>query len=114
MQRFEQMLEARQDEPLYITDVCAEIGVSERTLRMHCQEQLGMGPHRYLWIRRVNLARRALALADATTKTVTEIANDFGFGELGRFAVAYRKLFGESPSTTLRRDPNEVRREAGA
>jgi AraC-like DNA-binding protein len=114
MQRFEQMLEARQDEPLYVTDVCADIGVSERTLRMHCQEQLGMGPHRYLWIRRVNLARRALALADATTKTVTEIANDFGFGELGRFAVAYRKLFGESPSTTLRRDPNEVRREAGA
>jgi len=87
--------------------------VSERTLRLYCQEQLGMGPHRYLWIRRMNLARRALTLADATTKTVTEIANDHGFGELGRFAVAYRKLFGESPSATLRREPDELRREAG-
>jgi AraC-like DNA-binding protein len=114
MQRFEQMLEARQGESLYITDVCEGIGVSERTLRSHCQEQLGMSPHRYLWIRRMNLARRALTLADATTKTVTEIANDFGFGELGRFAVAYRQLFGESPSVTLRHVPHEPRRETGS
>jgi AraC-like DNA-binding protein len=113
MQRFERMLEQRQDESLYVTDVCADIGVSERTLRLHCQEQLGMGPHRYLWIRRMNLARCALALADAATKTVTEIANDHGFGELGRFAVAYRKLFGESPSATLRCAPNELRQNAG-
>jgi AraC-like DNA-binding protein len=113
MQRFEQMLEARQDESLYVTDACADIGVSERTLRLYCQEHLGMGPHRYLWIRRMNLARRALALADARTKTVTEIANDHGFGELGRFAVAYRKLFGESPSATLRREPIELRRQGG-
>jgi AraC-like DNA-binding protein len=113
MQRFERMLEQRQDESLYVTDVCADIGVSERTLRLYCQEQLGMGPHRYLWIRRMNLAHRALALADASTKTVTEIANDHGFGELGRFAVAYRKLFGESPSATLRREPIELRRQDG-
>jgi AraC-like DNA-binding protein len=113
MQRFEQMLEAQQDDSLYITDVCAGIGVSERTLRMHCQEQLRMGPHRYLWLRRMNLARHALALADSTVKTVTEIANDYGFGELGRFAVAYRKLFGEPPSATLRRAPNDLRQEGG-
>ena len=40
MARFEQMLEAQSDEPLYVTDVCASIGVSERTLRLHCQHQL--------------------------------------------------------------------------
>jgi AraC-like DNA-binding protein len=113
MARFEQMLEARRDESLYVTDACKGIGVSEQTLRMHCQEHLGMGPHRYLWIRRMNLARRALALADATMTTVTGIANDYGFGELGRFAVAYRKLFGESPSATLRLAPHELHREAG-
>ena len=109
MRRFEQLLEANQDEPLYLTEICAAIGVTGRTLRLHCQEHLGMGPHRYLWLRRMNLARRALVLADATAKTVTEIANDHGFGELGRFAVSYRKLFGELPSATLRRPPDDPR-----
>lgn len=107
MQRFEQMLEAHAEEPLYLAEVCAAIGVSDRTLRLHCQEQLGMSPHRYLWLRRMNVVRRALSLADSAAKTVTEIANDHGFAELGRFAVAYRNLFGESPSITLRRAPDD-------
>jgi AraC-like DNA-binding protein len=103
MRRFEQLLEAHPDEPLYITEICMHLGVTDRTLRMYCQEHLGVSPHRYLWLRRMHLVRRALALADGCAKTVTEIANGHGFGELGRFAVSYRKLFGESPSTTLRR-----------
>jgi AraC-like DNA-binding protein len=103
MRRFEQVVESNEDEPLYIPEICAQIGVTDRMLRLHCQEHLGMSPHRYLWLRRMHLARRALARADVRDKTVTEIANDCGFGELGRFAVAYRKLFGESPSVTLRR-----------
>jgi AraC-like DNA-binding protein len=103
MRRFEQLLEAHPEEPLYITEICAHVGVTDRTLRAYCQEHLGMSPHRYLWLRRMHLVRRALALGDTRMKTVTEIANDHGFGELGRFAVSYRKLFGESPSVTLRR-----------
>jgi AraC-like DNA-binding protein len=109
MRRFERVLEANPNEPLYITDVCASIGVTDRTLRLHCQDHLGMNPQRYLWLRRMHLARRALGLADGTVKTVTEIANDHGFGELGRFAVSYRKLYGEAPSVTLRR-PSDARR----
>ena len=105
MARLEQMLRAQADEPLYVTDVCAGIGVSERTLRHYCQDQLGMSPQQYLWLRRMNLAQRALAHAEPTAKTVTEIANEHGFAELGRFAVNYRKLFGELPSLTLRRPP---------
>ena len=88
---------------MYLGEICATIGVSERTLRVCCEEHLGMGPIRYLWLRRIHLARRALMLADPATTTVTQIATDHGFWELGRFAVAYRKLFGESPSASLRR-----------
>ena len=103
MHRFEQAIGEAEGQPLYLTEVCARIGVQERTLRNHCLEYLGMSPHRYLWLRRMDQARRALSLADPTRKTVTTIANDYGFWELGRFSVAYRTLFGESPSTTLRK-----------
>jgi AraC-like DNA-binding protein len=103
MVRFEELLTANPDRPLYLTEICAAVGVSERTLRLCCQESLGMGPHRYLLLRRMHLARRALALADPSTATVTVIATQYGFWELGRFSVAYGKLFGESPSDTLRR-----------
>ncbi len=112
MRRFEEMLEAYPDRPLYLVEMCTKIGVSGRTLRLHCQEHLGMSPHRYLWLRRMHLARWALASADRAT-TVTEIAIDHGFGELGRFAVAYRRLFGEKPSATLRR-PRDDRLPARA
>jgi AraC-like DNA-binding protein len=103
MRRFERMLEANQGKPLYLAEICAAIGVPARTLRQHCGQHLGMSPHRYLWLRRMNLARRGLVLADPTVRTVTEIATEHGFGELGRFSVAFRKLFGESPSAILRR-----------
>jgi len=101
--RFEEFLEANADTPLYLTEICAGIGVSERTLRVACEEHLGMGPIRYLSLRRMHLVRRALLHAEASTTTVTRIATDHGFWELGRFAVAYRNLFGESPSQSLRR-----------
>jgi transcriptional regulator GlxA family with amidase domain len=107
MRRFEQLLEANLDEPLYMPEICAAIGVSGRTFRHLCQEHLGVSPRRYLWLRRMDQTRRALIVADPRTKTVTEIAASHGFWELGRFAVTYQQLFGEAPSVTLRRSPDD-------
>jgi len=101
--RFEDFLEANPDRPLYLTEICAAIGVAERTLRAACEEHLGMGPIRYLSLRRMHLVRRALLRSDPSKATVTQIVTDHGFWELGRFSVAYGALFGESPSRTLRR-----------
>ncbi|MBE1043174.1 helix-turn-helix domain-containing protein, partial [Escherichia coli] len=36
-------------------------------------------------------------------RNLTELALDFGFAHLGRFAEQYRRQFGELPSETLRR-----------
>jgi AraC-like DNA-binding protein len=105
--RFEEFIEANPNTPLYLTEVCAAIGTAERTLRAACEGQVGMGPIRYLTLRRMHLVRRALERAAPSTTTVTQIVTDHGFWELGRFSVAYRTLFGETPSVTLNRPPDE-------
>jgi AraC-like DNA-binding protein len=101
--RFEEFLEANPNTPLYLTEVCAAVGAAERTVRAACEEHLGMGPIRYLTLRRMHLTRRALMRAVPSAATVTQIATDHGFWELGRFSVAYRTMFGENPALTLNR-----------
>jgi AraC-like DNA-binding protein len=101
--RFEELLVKNSDRPMHLPEICAAVGVSERTLRACCEEHLGMGPIRYLWLRRMHLARRALVLGDPAETTVTQTATEYGFWELGRFAVSYRQLFGEPPSATLQK-----------
>jgi transcriptional regulator GlxA family with amidase domain len=61
-----------------------------------------MSPKRFVLRERLYEVRRALRDADATSGTVTTIATDHGFFELGRFAGTYKAVFGETPSATLR------------
>jgi AraC-like DNA-binding protein len=83
----------------------AAIGVSERTLRACCHEFLGMSACRYLLLRRLNRVRRELLHSDPATTRIADQARRHGFTELGRFAVVYRTVFGETPSSTLRNAP---------
>ena len=103
MRRFRRVVEENPEQPLYIPEICKAIRVPSRTLRMVCQEHFGMGPKRYLVLRRMHLARRALREAVPDATSVTDVATRYGFWQLGRFAVEYQSLFGESPSATLRR-----------
>ena len=61
MRRFHTAVEETVDQPLYIPELCKAIGVSERLLRTCCQEQLGIGAKRYLFLRRMHLVRQGLA-----------------------------------------------------
>src|SRR6202035_183354 len=87
MRRFRRIVEENPEQPLYIPEICKAIRVASRTLRMCCQEHLGMGPKRYLLLRRMHLARRALREAGPDAASVTDIATRYGFWQLGRFAV---------------------------
>jgi AraC-like DNA-binding protein len=97
------MLEAQPERNLRIGEICAALGVSERTLRSVCAEHLGMSPSSYLRLRRMQQVGRALQSGNPEAAGVAEIARRYGVRGLGRFAAKYRALYGELPSATLRR-----------
>jgi transcriptional regulator GlxA family with amidase domain len=107
--RIEALLRSDRGEQLHVDDLCRVAAVSERTLRNAFRKVHGVSPYRFLRGFRMTQARQALMTAGARRGTVTEVAMQFGFLELGRFSVDYRSVFGECPSTTLRR---AVEREA--
>lgn len=106
MARFEDLIEANPDRPIYLPEVCEAVGVTPRTLNNYCLEHLGMCPSDYLRLRRMHQVHRRLRQSDPAFTSVTAVATRHGFWELGRFSVAYRRLFGESPSVTLHRAPH--------
>ncbi|MCP3870202.1 MAG: AraC family transcriptional regulator [Gammaproteobacteria bacterium] len=68
------------------------------------KEKLGVTPKRFLRYLQLNHAYRdLLKVTETASSTVTEIAGHHGFTEMGRFSVEYKRLIGESPSTTLAR-----------
>jgi AraC-like DNA-binding protein len=84
-------------------DLAAEAGISIRSLSRAFEKKYGLGPMAFVRQRRLDacFARLRGSLRDATT--VTEVAMSYGFWHIGKFAIAYREAFGESPSATLSR-----------
>ncbi len=100
--KLEEFLRNHSDEAISLSQLCTATGVSERSLRNACYAICGTSPKRHLLRRRMQAVHHALVTAQPGQATVTRIATDHGFFELGRFAANYSALFGESPSQTLR------------
>jgi AraC-like DNA-binding protein len=90
-------------EPVFVLDVCRAMGISQPTLFRAFRQTLGIGPKEYLQIRRLHLSRQRLLHDPDPAVSVHAVAYDLGFWHLGRFGSAYRAMFGEMPSRTLRR-----------
>jgi AraC-like DNA-binding protein len=90
-------------ESVRIQDLCATARISQRMLRRAFHHVYGIAPYRYIRRLRMHEAMKALSSPTSPAATVTQVATDFGFLELGRFSVEYRSMFGECPSATLRR-----------
>jgi AraC-like DNA-binding protein len=84
-------------------DMAQATGVSQKTLEVVFREHLGMTPGKYLTLARLNHAHFQLGEGRAGELSVTQVAADWGFTHIGRFSCAYRQLFDELPSQTLRR-----------
>ena len=86
---------------IQLENLCRHTGVGIRTLQRCFREYFDLSVTDYLKTVRLNSAHRALATSFFEEASVTKIALNNGFTHLGRFSVAYRSRFGESPSETL-------------
>jgi transcriptional regulator GlxA family with amidase domain len=102
VERAEAHLRAHIKNPTRVSSLCRIVGLSERSLRDAFYSVRGMSPTRWMLNERLQSVRRALTEGDSALITVTGVAINYGFFELGRFAATYKLAFGESPSETLR------------
>ncbi|MFD4293762.1 AraC family transcriptional regulator [Rhodococcus sp. NPDC058532] len=78
---------------------CAGVGV--RRLQEGFRRHVGRSPSECLLDIRLERAHEELVAAEPS-RTVTDIARQWGFTHPGRFAAAYRGRYGTSPSQVLR------------
>jgi AraC-like DNA-binding protein len=94
-------MHAHVDAPITVADIAAASGIAGRTLFQYFRDFRGTSPMRYLRDVRFERVRDALRRA-RPEEGVAEVARRWGFSHMGRFAVEYRKRFGESPSDAVR------------
>lgn len=100
--RTEAYLRANLDGRVSLTELCRIVGLSERGLRNAFYRVHGVSPTRWIMGERLQGVRNALIDEAVPSTTVTSVAAEHGFYELGRFAAIYKDAFGEAPSDTLR------------
>lgn len=102
VERAEAWIDAHLGDPIGVDEVAAATGVGIRSLQLSFRRVHDCTPREFITRRRLEVAHRMLLAADQAS-TVTAIALQLGFFELGRFSQRYREHFGESPSATLSR-----------
>jgi AraC-like DNA-binding protein len=96
------IIEAAPQASLTTAHLAAQCHVSVRALQEGFRRHLGMTPTSYVRMTRLRRAHRDLRAAHAAHASVAPIAHRWGFSHLGRFAVAYKAMYGETPLQTLR------------
>lgn len=77
--------------------------MSLRSLYALFDRHLGTTPKQYVRQRKLQRLHECLADPSCSVRSVTELAMDYGFMHLGRFAESYRQQFAELPSETFKR-----------
>jgi AraC family ethanolamine operon transcriptional activator len=100
--KIEEYVDVAETRPVHLSEICAEFGVSRRSLYRTFDEVLGMSPATFLRQKRLCSVHTILRDSDPAKVTVADVALQQGFTEFGRFSHYYHSLFGEYPSETLR------------
>jgi AraC family ethanolamine operon transcriptional activator len=104
LRRTLEYLDANPDSYITVHDLAEVVGAGVRTLEYVFKDYFGVPPKAYLTARRLWGARRELIRSDPKDTLVCDVAHNWGFWHLGRFAMDYRRFFGELPSQALGTD----------
>ena len=102
VRRAEDFMRAHCAEPIRMAQVAEAAGCSVRTLSVSFRNFRGRTPLGALQSIRLERAREEITGA-GTGASVATIARRFGFTNAGRFTVAFRRRFAETPSEAMRR-----------
>jgi AraC-like DNA-binding protein len=91
-----------------IADVCATVGISDRSLRRQFGAAAGMTWRQYLLQSRL---MRAMALLTEPGRTVIDVATAVGFDSVSAFTRAFVRLTSETPTAYRRRVSTELGEE---
>ncbi len=84
-----------------VSEIAAWIGITPRTLQNGFRQVLNMTPAEYIRDIRIEALHKALLKADPA-QSVTELMQNVGIVNFGRYAQYYRRKIGVAPSVTLR------------
>lgn len=101
--RADEYTRANPDRLISIGELCTALSTSRRSLQASFQEILGISPHAYIRAASLNAVRRQLKDPASPYQSVQDAAAAYGFWHMSQFARDYRQMFGEHPSSTLRR-----------
>lgn len=84
-----------------VTEIAAAIGITPRTLQNGFRQVFNMTPAEYMRDIRIQALHEALLRAEPT-QSVTELMQNVGIANFGRYAQYYRRKIGVAPSVTLK------------
>lgn len=100
MEKFREVLnEHLRDPGLKISDLAAELFLSERSLRDKVKAYTGLSPSRLLMLERLNLALKLLK--EKKYKTISEVCYEVGIRNPSHFSRVFKKEFGKSPTAYI-------------
>ena len=92
-------LQAYPGKVVTVEQLCHESACSASTLERAFREHFGVTPKRYLLAMRLSAVRRTL-LSSVEHRSVSDVAAQWGFWHMSKFAADYKRMFGELPSAT--------------
>ena len=100
--RVRDMLHENIDKPISISTIINKLNICESQLHHAFKKEYSVTPKQYLRSLRFNAVKKKLLSSNPNSITIANIVKKYNFSQMGHFSAEYKKIFGETPSQTLR------------